>query len=395
MSLTRHLEDKSSPVHQFLRTQFPNTQPFLADARKQVRGADSILPDEDPSYPWGTIGTALDYRIRYYFAITPREELVAYRGARRLTNAADVKFRFEKLGTFAGEPLDRSRIVPVETGEIVTLFDRNTGKKIGLYMPKEDATVAFDQRTSHVEIIEAVQKAAEIRADGQLDEACLLREGYIDFFSSLDALTRGASPVGKRLPRAEEDELNRHCVVLALMEEVSRTGGQYGRLATGEFTTADSLIAIAESHWIDDLRELSWNFYDGFDHLLTLPHVLNPHFEGSRDVGGADADLIVGGTLIDIKTRKTTKKRSIDTDWLLQLLGYVLLDYSNRQSITRIGLYMARQGILISWDLEEAIQSLCSGRSSSIEELRGEFKEIAQSLSPRLSGSHGLIMRCK
>ena len=97
------------------------------------------------------------------------------------------------------------------------------------------------------------------------------------------------------------------------------------------------------------MRNLSWRFYDNFNHLLSLPHSLNPNFDGSLDIGGADADLIVEGTLIDIKATITQKIRP---DWLWQLLGYVLLDYSDRHRINSIGLYMARQGIFFQWDLE-------------------------------------------
>ena len=89
------------------------------------------------------------------------------------------------------------------------------------------------------------------------------------------------------------------------------------------------------------MRKLSWKFYDDYNYLIALPHTLNPTFEGSRDVGGADADLVVNGTLIDIKT---TVRPEIKPDWIRQLLGYVLLDYSVRHQIKAIGLYMARQG---------------------------------------------------
>ena len=97
MSLSSHLEDKNSHIRQFLRTQFPNTRSFLAEARKMVREADTIVPDEN--VPWGLIGTALDYRIRYYFGITPHEELVAYKGARRL-NSGTFLIILKVLGPF-------------------------------------------------------------------------------------------------------------------------------------------------------------------------------------------------------------------------------------------------------------------------------------------------------
>ena len=172
---------------------------------------------------------------------------------------------------------------------------------------------------------------------------------------------------------AHEDALNRHCVVLALMEEAYRIGPHPGNmLVKSEFNDAKALLTVAQSHWIDDLRELSWEFYDKCSPLLHFPHVLNPTFDGSVDVGGADADLIVGGTLIDIKT---TKNPMIDTNWLWQALGYVLLDYSNHHRISGVGLYMARQGTLVYWSLEEVISSLCADNTTSIKKLRTQFQE--------------------
>lgn len=82
MSLSSHLEDKNSPIREFLRTRFSDTRTFLEDARKRVRSADTIRPDID--VPWSTIGMAVDYRIRYYFDVTPHDKLVAYRGAKLL-----------------------------------------------------------------------------------------------------------------------------------------------------------------------------------------------------------------------------------------------------------------------------------------------------------------------
>ncbi|MFZ2227190.1 MAG: hypothetical protein WA090_05325 [Candidatus Nanopelagicaceae bacterium] len=40
-----------------------------------------ILPVVQEGYPWMTVGTAIDYRIRYFLEFTPLEKLVAYQGA--------------------------------------------------------------------------------------------------------------------------------------------------------------------------------------------------------------------------------------------------------------------------------------------------------------------------
>ena len=367
MSLTRHLDNKNSPIHEFLRTRFPDVRTFLKDARSQVRNADTIRPYGN--IPWGTIGTALDYRLRYYFAVTPCSELIAYEGARRLTDAQNIDI--------VNTQLDYKHL----GGDEIRFFDKVTGKRVGGYFPDTHAAYGMPG-TGHdmmSTIMSMGDRIAETSIETQLDNNTPLASIYQEFFKRLEDLTGHCNPVSRRLPDVEEDELNRHCFVLALLEQVVRAGLRPGfPLAVGEFANAESLIAIAEPHWLEDLRMLSWKFYDDFNSLLTLPHVLNPKFEGSADVGGADADLIVDGTLIDVKT---SVKQEIQSDSIWQLLGYVLLDYSDVYRINGIGLYMARQGILFQWDLDEAIRVLRSGTSISVEELRSQFKEITHTFA--------------
>ena len=301
MSLTSFLKDNRSPISKFFKTYCPNTKRLLSDARRQIRKSDIILPNEDVQ--WSTIGTAIDYRIRYYFGVTPNHELVAHRGAQLLSRDEDGKFDFS------------------------------------------------------------------------------LRPEHVAFFCSLDDFLTANSPAGTKLSEPVEDELNRYCVVLALMEVIFRAGPMRDTTRWDDYPDAESLLSIPPPHWIDDMRELSWKFYDDHSSLFSLPCILNPNFDGSHDVGGADADLLVDGTLIDVKT---TKQNAIDPKWIWQLLGYVLLDYSERHQIRSIGLYMARHGILFKWDIEDAIEMLCGCPSKSgcscldIETLRVIFRAVAQ-----------------
>ena len=362
MSLTRHLDNKNSPIHEFLRTRFPDVRTFLKDARSQVRNADTIRPYGN--IPWGTIGTALDYRLRYYFAVTPCSELIAYEGARRLTDAQNIDI--------VNTQLDYKHL----GGDEIRFFDKVTGKRVGGYFPDIDG--AYSVPGLDHDLLSLGQRIKETGIDLQSNSTIPLGREYDDFFEKLEELTGRCNPAARRLIEVEEDELNRHCIVLALLEEVVRAGLRpNSQLAVGEFADAESLISIAQPHWLDDLRELSWKFYDEFNHLLTRAHVVNPTFDGSVDVRGADADLIVDGTLIEIKT---SVKQEIQSDWLWQLLGYVLLDYSDFHRIHSIGLYMSRQGILFQWDLDEAVGVLRSGNSISIEQLRGQFRKIARSV---------------
>ena len=366
MSLTGHLRDKSSPIREFLRTRFPDTRSFLADDRKRIREADTLQTNAEVQWR-STIGAALDYRIRYYFGLTPFDQLIAYHGARYLTDSQVLTPSTE---------LDFSW--PGEMDDDVTVFDKHTGRTVWTYNPRLEFGHGPGE---HNDVMLQAQELAHSVAAGEVTrpsrDRTPLRADLEGFLSSLQGVTSHNNTVGKKLTECDEDNLNRHCVVLALLEAIFRAGLRPGSpLSKGEFVNARALLDIVQQEWISDLRALSWIFYDGFNHLLPLNHVLNPRFDGSKDVGGADADLIVDGVLIDIKT---TAQQGIRNESIWQLLGYVLLDYSDTYRINAVALYMARQGILFKWDLEDAVRCLYAGEPPSIEELRSKFKELARS----------------
>lgn len=56
-----------------------------------------------------------------------------------------------------------------------------------------------------------------------------------------------------------------------------------------------------------------------------------------------------------------------------------MLDRFDQHEIRHVGIYMARQGILIWWELDEMIEGL-SGKSQRLEELRERFFEDALSV---------------
>jgi hypothetical protein len=90
--------------------------------------------------------------------------------------------------------------------------------------------------------------------------------------------------------------------------------------------------------------------------------LLNPTFGyGSTLVGGADADLIIDDTLIDIKT---TKYLSFSQEHYNQLIGYYILSKlgkindSMEVPISKLGIYFSRHGILhtiSSYEIENNI----------------------------------------
>jgi hypothetical protein len=261
---------------------------------------------------------AIDYRIRYYFAVTPFKEFMAWVGAGLASDDLMSKLISEAM---------------------------------------EDETVRVGFPDAGVNL--------------SLDTV----EG---FFASLERCLGQLQPPGKRLECHQEEELVRYCLVLALFEEVYRAGRhpESPLFRFGPEATSSELLSITEAHWVDDLCSLSWLFYERFEEVLTHPAILNPVFAGSSDVGGADADFILDGCLFDIKTTINPRVANL---WLYQLLGYVFLDYNNQYQIHEVGMYLARQGIILRWTLADLLNQLSGGTAPPLEELRERFQQIVES----------------
>jgi hypothetical protein len=86
------------------------------------------------------------------------------------------------------------------------------------------------------------------------------------------------------------------------------------------------------------------------------PWYLGPTFSASGLLK-ADADLILGGMLIEMKTqlgRKDSQHQRyavLDKQTMRQLVGYVLHDVEDEYAINSIGLYEARYGHFATWPL--------------------------------------------
>jgi hypothetical protein len=135
---------------------------------------------------------------------------------------------------------------------------------------------------------------------------------------------------------------------------------------------------------VDDLVALAAGFTTAGGPLIGQAAVLNPTFAGSMSVGGADADLIVNRTLIEVKT---TKQARPDRDWIYQLVGYLLLDIEDRHGIERLAFYLGRVPALLDWDADELLATL-AGSAVDRGELRdGFFAAAAEAAPPRVPKS--------
>jgi hypothetical protein len=116
----------------------------------------------------------------------------------------------------------------------------------------------------------------------------------------------------------------------------------------------DSNLGNVEPLVLEEVKELfSFVEPDIFEAIDFC--ALNPTFgEASLEVGGADADMVIDGTLIDIKTTKSGK---MDTSQFHQLVGYYLLaqiggiNGDSRIEINQLGIYYSRYGELLTFPI--------------------------------------------
>ena len=198
-----------------------------------------------------------------------------------------------------------------------------------------------------------------------------------DFFESLERTLEDIKPVGKALQAKDEELLIRYCFVLALYEQCYRAGLWPNSLlfTLGNKPTVEDLLNLPRPDWIVDIGFLMIKAITFFEHYSYKEAIVNPSFTGSMmTVGGADADLILDGCLIDIKS--TSKAKISNTD-LYQIIGYALLDSLDTFEIHSLGLYMARQGELIKWTIPELLDRVMDGHPEPLDQLREELQVIA------------------
>jgi hypothetical protein len=168
-------------------------------------------------------------------------------------------------------------------------------------------------------------------------------KAWASFADAHAQLLDRVQPEKKRLNSVDERDVARHCVLLAQYEQLFRAGPQIRSplLTLEPKAGAPELLARILEACVDDVCALSHAFEEDARPLFELPAVLNPNFRGSHDIGGADADLILGQTLFEIKTLTRLKMNDL-REAMYQLLTYALLDYDDRYEIRSIAVYLTR-----------------------------------------------------
>lgn len=331
MSLTSHLRDKNSPVRAWINARFPELTRTLRSLRGDLPSdlaERTIKPPE--GVPPSTIGIAFDYRVRLFLGLTPVSDTVAYKGARQLVEAHVNELEPENPALWRNAR---------ETAD---------GMAVGGWVDLADADV------------------------GHLAPAV--------FLAAADSMLAALDPVGRILDADSETRLDLICCAMALFEEVFRYGGIWegSPLAVLPMVgSADDVLARVPASWTRDVGAVSARLFGEVGDRLTGPAIQNPTFALSRAIGGADADLVLDGCLLEIKT---TVKPGLNPEWFRQLLGYVLLDTDDAYGIRRIGLLLPRQAVLVSWPLDELLDAMAGPSRPSLSGLRSDFARTVELL---------------
>ncbi|MGX1778563.1 hypothetical protein ACWIGW_41105 [Nocardia brasiliensis] len=137
-------------------------------------------------------------------------------------------------------------------------------------------------------------------------------------------------------------------------------------IRSGTFTV-DGLLALASADAVAQLRSLYMLAVAELGEVLSAAPervALGPTFAASLHCG-ADADLIVDGVLIELKTRLGSLNRksgqrsdSLSLADIYQVIGYVLFDTTDTFALHTVALYSARYGTLHQWPLQQLLDTL-------------------------------------
>ena len=159
-------------------------------------------------------------------------------------------------------------------------------------------------------------------------------------------------------------------------QQLNQAKERHREFAAGRSSVRDIASSCIDLALLDNFyrggflpKQVPWtNHDDDVKDLLNLHRILpadfgagehvdlNPTFGNwSHYVGGADADLVIGDVLVDIKT---TKNLELSDKFWHQLIGYAILDELNSKemedppNINRVSIYFSRHGAAWIYDIK-------------------------------------------
>jgi len=213
-----------------------------------------------------------------------------------------------------------------------------------------------------------------------------------------DVLVRWVMDVMRCLAKGEEqseEELAKTAILMAHLDAGFRSMGMWAeemrllaqfkaaamledeRIMARGWTRNSEISEVARPEEVDEVVGLIAVAKDALNFESFDSVAFGPTFVGSRYVGGADADLVSRGQLLDIKT--TSQPRRDLTITIRQLIGYALLDWDDEHNISEAGIYFSRQGKMVSWSMDELIRRTATDINASLVRMRKKFKDAAES----------------
>lgn len=211
------------------------------------------------------------------------------------------------------------------------------------------------------------------------------------FFANVEELARCLNTRSGQLSEGDERLVCRYCSVLAEFETVFRSGVYRptfpSKLGAVPSSCRDEpLLAMAQGQVVDEVAMLSASVPSVFGPLLDAVQqgvwsfVSNPTFAGSLDVGGADADFVIGDVLFEVKTGVELSTAEVRKA-LLQLVGYALLDYDDSLAIRNVAVYFVRHEWTAMWPLWQLIFPLADVLRRAAEQTEPTEAELVDRLA--------------
>ncbi|MBB5774045.1 hypothetical protein [Nonomuraea jabiensis] len=315
MSLTQGLASPRTPLRRFLdRELSAGVRRLRASYLAQLPTMPLILPGPGVGYEAGTVGTAIDQRLRFAFTQVAGIDAATVMGVdnlRATTLAVSEHAAWEMMERVGHQLLERLHATIFE----LQLDDR--GRPLARTDEEEEHLARL--------LLGAAWYTLNFRNPAAFPLTPLCKAAFAD---------PGAFTLTTLLA------LPHHDLVSDTVAQVRAAGrGPLGQLRHG---------TVPE---------------------MCLP---GPTFDGSAYVA-ADADLIVDGLLIDFKSTRRTERFPLPM--ILQLLGYTLMDFTDRYRIDRVGVCLTRAGALIHWPIEDYL-ALLGARRRDLTELRAAFHQL-------------------
>jgi hypothetical protein len=190
---------------------------------------------------------------------------------------------------------------------------------------------------------------------------------------------------GQQLDGQRWSELCQLVCILARFEQVFRAGAAVLHhlvppLAEHGDNLGELAAALVEPPTLDDVGALGRATVEDLAHIREARELfIGPTFAQSLALGGADADLIYDGTLLDLKS--TSQAGVVGRVEVWQLLGYLFADTDDAYHVQRVGFAALRRRRTFFWTGQELIDALAGKPSAQVGEWRHEFTQLLEPLA--------------